>query len=111
MQEESDRLAEAEGSVTRLVEKVKRETEAVASAMADLEEAKKQLQADPLSQASDLKKAGIIKQGALVGALLFTLRSVGDLSMMTGPDGSSHGVAAAVQGVIALACALYFFFL
>lgn len=110
MKKEEERLAEAQGSVGRLVEKVKAETAEVEAAMAELEAAQGKLLDDPLMKAADLKGAGIVKQGALVGALLFTLRSVGDLSMIGGPDGASHGVAAVFQGVIALACAAYFFF-
>lgn len=110
MKKEEKRLAEAQGSVGRLVDKVKAETAEVEAAMAELEVAQGKLLEDPLMKAADLKGAGIVKQGALVGALLFTLRSVGDLSMMAGPDGASHGVAAAFQGVVALACAAYFFF-
>ena len=110
MQDEAQRLVEAEGSVSRLVQKVKKETEEVEKAIADLEQAKDQLNADPLSKAADLKNVGVVKQGAFVGMLLFSLRSMGDLVMIAGPDGGSHITSGAIQGVIAAACAVFFFF-
>jgi hypothetical protein len=38
------------------------------------------------------------------------LRSVAELFMLSGPDGSSHIVPAAVQALIAAACAAYLTF-
>jgi len=98
--------------------KVKQQTQEVESAVSNLKDAQEKLSSDPLLQASELKQAGIIKQAALVGAMLFTFRSVGDLGSMVSSISSpsdelfaSHGYAAAVQGVIALICAVYFKFL
>ena len=109
LKNEEQRLAEAEGSVSRLVGKVKEETQEVEKAVADLKMAQEELLQDPLMKAVDLKSGGMVKQGALVGTLLFSFRSLGELLLMTGPNGADHGVAAAVQGVIAVACAGYFF--
>lgn len=108
--EEEQRLAEAQQSVSRLVDTVKKETEEVEKAVAQLKEAQGEFNKDPLMQAADLKAAGIVKQGALVGTLLFSTRALGDLIAIGGVDGSSHAVAAAIQAVIAVACAAYFFF-
>jgi len=110
LEDEEQRLREAEGSVSKLVEKVKRETLEVEKATRELEELSSELGQDPLMKAADLKQGGIVKQSALVGAVLFSLRSVGDIAMMGGADGASHGAAALVQGVIALACAAYLVF-
>uniref|UniRef100_A0A7S1ZUT5 Uncharacterized protein n=2 Tax=Trieres chinensis TaxID=1514140 RepID=A0A7S1ZUT5_TRICV len=103
------RLAEAEAGVARLMETVSKETLEVEKALADLQAAKTELDADPLSKMSDLKGGGIAKQGAFVGMALFTLRALIDAAAMAGPDGEAHAAAAAIQGVIAVACAAYFF--
>ena len=108
MQLEEERLAQAEGSVSRLLIKVKEETQGVEQAMAELQMAQEELLDDPLMKAADLKSGGIVKQGALAGALLFSFRSLGELFLMMGPNGDEHGISAAVQGVIAIACAAYF---
>ena len=108
--DEEQRLAEAERSVSRLVDTVKKETLEVERALADLKEVQGELEDDPLMKAADLKAAGLVKQGALVGTVLFTARALGDLIMIGGVDGSAHATAAAIQGIIALFCAAYFFF-
>jgi hypothetical protein len=84
----------------------------------NLKDAQQKMTADPLFQAAGLKGGGIVKQGSLVGAFLFTFRSLGDLGSVVSSIGSpssedvaSHGYAAAVQGLIALICAVYFKFL
>jgi len=113
---EERRLVEAEESVSRLVSKVRQETQEVEKAVLNLKEAQSKMTADPLLQAAGLKKAGFLKQVAFVGALLFTFRSLGDLgsivsSVGSASDGvSSHGYAAAIQGFIALVFAAYFKF-
>jgi hypothetical protein len=107
---EEERLLQAETSVARLVNKVKDETVEVEKAMEDLKKAQEELLDDPLFKAADLKSGGIVKQGALVGTVLFSFRSFGEILLLSGPNGADHGFAAAVQGVIAVACAAYFFF-
>jgi nucleotide-binding universal stress UspA family protein len=112
LEEDEARLREAEGSVVRLVEKVKQETLEVERAVKELEEAQKQMGGDPLMKAADLKKAGIVKQGALVGAILFSFRSVGELFLVAQQQGDveGHSAAAAIQAFIALACGGYMLF-
>lgn len=111
LQEEEAKLRVAENSVSKLVEQVKRETMEVENATKELELIQSQIGEDPLMQAVDLKKSGLVKQGAFVGAVLFTLRSIGDLAMVSEPDGVEHATAAAIQGFIAVACAAYLKFL
>ena len=111
LKDEEQRLAEAEGSVTRLLDKVKDETLEVEKAMEDLKKAQDQLLNDPLMKAVDVKSGGIVKQGALAGTLLFSFRTLGELFLLSGPNGSEHGIAAIIQGAIAVACAAIFTFL
>lgn len=109
LEEEEARLREAEGSVARLVDKVKEETAEVEKAVQELRDAQEKLGDDPLMKAADLKKAGIVSQSALVGALLFSFRSIGELLLIVQGSGDvqAHSSAATIQGVIALACAAY----
>jgi hypothetical protein len=115
---EERRLVEAEESVSRLVSKVRQETQEVEKAVLNLKDTQEKMSEDPLLQAAALKRAGILKQAALIGAMLFTFRSLGDLGSMLSSIGSSsdgliasHGYAAAIQGIIALVCAVYFKFI
>ena len=111
LQSEEARLKEAEGSVSRLVEKVRLETLEVEKAVADLKTAQDSLGEDPLFQAAGLKKAGIVRQSALVGTILFSFRSVGELLLMVqGTNVEGHGASAAIQALIALACGAYLLF-
>ncbi len=103
LKNEEQRLAEAEGSVSRLLNKVKEETLEVEKAMEDLQKAQEQLLDDPLMKAAELRSGGIVKTASLAGALLFSFRSVGELIV-------ADPTAAAIQAVIAVACAVYFFF-
>lgn len=114
---EERRLAEAEESVSRLVTKVRQETQEVEKAVFNLKDAQEKMSSDPLIQAAGLKRAGILKQAAFIGAMLFTFRSLGDFGSMISSIGSpsdgiqaSHGYAAAIQGIIAVLCAAYFKF-
>lgn len=97
--------------MSRLLNKVKDETDEVEKAMRDLQKAQQELLNDPLMKAADMRSGGIVKQGALAGALLFTFRSLGELLLMTGPNGADHGVAAAIQGAIAVLCVVLLLFL
>lgn len=112
LQEEEARLIVAAGSVTRLVDKVKEETMEVQKAVDELKDAQEKMGDDPLSQAAELKKAGIVRQSALVGALLFSFRSIGELIAVAQASGDveGHGAAAAIQAFIALACGGYLVF-
>lgn len=115
LDEDEARLRDAESSVARLVDKVKQETLEVERAVKELQQAQEQFGGDPLTKAADLKKAGIVKQGALVGAILFSFRSVGELLLVAQQQGGTgdvegHSVAAAIQALIALACGGYLVF-
>ncbi|KAL9181502.1 hypothetical protein ACHAXT_010307 [Thalassiosira profunda] len=111
---EKQRISEAEESVSRLIQKVARETDAVQQAMEDLELAKNQASGEGSGSiedtALDLKKGGIVKQASLVGLLLFGSRAVTEtILVVSSPYGEQHFVPAALQAAIALACAAYFF--
>lgn len=110
LEEDDQRLKEAEESVEKLVAKVRKETLEVEEAVKNLEAVQAELSKDPIMRAVSIKSGGIVSQGALVGALLFSFRSVAELLMLSGPDGSSHIVPAAVQALIAAACAAYLTF-
>jgi len=107
---EKQRLAEAEKGAARLVEKVEKERAEMAKAVAELEAVQEELSGDPIMKLVNLKKAGIGKQGALVGAFLFSVRSAFDLAMLSGPNGDSHIIPATIQALIALACAAFYLF-
>jgi hypothetical protein len=102
------RLDEAEASVSRMIGKVDSETREVEKALKDLQEAQSALSADPLGQLSDLKQGGVVKQGALVGALLFAVRSITEAVAIVGDGGDAHILPAAIQGALALALAAFF---
>lgn len=104
-------LAEAEGSISKLLEKVNKETLEVEAAVRDLELVKQQMDSSAFTKISNLKQAGIVKQSTLVLSLLFAVRSATELVLIPAGSGDaeSHLVAAAVQGAIALGCALIYF--
>ena len=106
--ESEQRLADAEESVSRLMGTVSKETAEVEKALADLERERSKLDGNPLSRIVDLKEQGIVKQASFVGLLLFSLRSITEVLQMVGPNPEAHATAAAIQGVIALACGAYF---
>ena len=106
--ESEQRLADAEQSVSRLMNTVSKETAEVEKALADLEREKAKLDSSPLTKIAGLKEGGIVKQMSFVGLVLFSLRTVTELLQIAGPYGESHAAAAAIQGVIALACGAYF---
>lgn len=112
LESERQRISEAEESVTRLIQKVARETDEVQRAMEELDHAKNQVsgQGGIEDTALDLKKGGLIKQASLVGTLLFGSRAITELILVLGsPYGDEHFIPAVVQAIIALACAAYFF--
>ena len=79
--------------------------------MNDLKLAQECLSGDALGQAADLKKAGLVKQSAVVWAILFSFRSVGELLLVTqGIDVEGHTASDAIQGLMALACGAYLAF-
>lgn len=111
IESEKQRLAQAEDSVSRLIQKVARETDEVQKATQELERAITEDDGGSIEgTALDLKKGGITKQAALVGALLLGSRAVTETILVVGsPYGDQHFVPAILQGAIALACAAYFF--
>ena len=115
IESEKQRISEAEESVTRLIQKVARETEQVQKAMEDLELAKNEASGNGGSgsiedTAIDLKKGGIVKQAALVGGLLFGSRAFTETILVVGsPYGDEHFVPAIVQAAITVVCAAYYF--
>mmetsp|Transcript_20772 Transcript_20772/g.42674 ORF Transcript_20772/g.42674 Transcript_20772/m.42674 type:complete len:456 (+) Transcript_20772:87-1454(+) len=113
LESEKKRLAEAEESVSRLIQKVAKETDEVQKAMAELERVKNEAgtgNGGLEDTALDLKKGGIVKQAALVGGLLFGSRAFTETILVLGsPNGEEHVVGAIGQALFALVCAAYFF--
>ena len=108
LESEKQRISEAEASVSRLINKVAKETDSVQKAMEDLELAKNEAGSGGgiENTALDLKQGGIVKQAALVGLLLFGSRAFTETILVVGsPYGNEHFVPAVLQGAIALACA------
>jgi hypothetical protein len=100
MENDAKRLAAAEASMAAMLKKVNAETAQVNKAVEDLKAAQTE---DGSNFLLSLKEGGILKQGALVGSLLFSLRAVGDaLASMTDP---THLTAALIQAGIAIVCA------
>lgn len=112
---EKQRISEAEASVTRLIQKVAKETDSVQKAMEDLERAKREASGEDggmsiENTALDLKEGGLVKQASLVGGLLFGSRAITEtILVVSSPYGDEHFVPAIVQATIAVACAAYFF--
>lgn len=89
-----------------VMDRVKRERDAVAQAVAELEEAQKEMEKDPIYR---LKSGGIMKQASLAGILLFSTRSL--LDTLAAFSDESYLLGALIQGGIALLCAVVFFLL
>lgn len=75
-------------------------------AVADLQQAQKDMDSDLVSR---LRQGGLPKQMALVGLLLFSVRSITDSLGAATQPGLLTG--ALIQGAIALACAAFLFLL
>ena len=100
------RLEAAEKAVQMWLTRVKTEQAAVQQAVDDLEAAAK-AEGTPEDGLSKLRAGGLPKQMALVGAVLFSVRSIIDtIAALTDPSLQS---AALIQGAIAVACAIYLF--
>lgn len=87
-----------------MLDRVNKEASEVAKAVEDLQKAQSELDRDFLYR---LKKGGIAKQGAMVGVVLFSIRSIIDSIASFGDE--SHITAALAQGAIAILCAAFFF--
>jgi hypothetical protein len=86
------------------LQRVKNEQKVVEEAVADLEQAQKDIDSD---LASKLRQGGLPKQMALVGLVLFSVRAVADsVGATTQPELLT---GALLQGAIALACAAFLF--
>ena len=100
------RLQAAERSIQTMLSRVNQERTNVEQAVQELQRAQEQE-----SSGSLLKlKQSPLKQGALIGFLLFTFRSLTD-SFAVLNDPSQDWTVALVQGAIALACAAVFYLL
>lgn len=103
------RLAAAENAVQIWLQRVRTEQAAVQQAVDDLAAAQKEMEGSGGSLVSKLRKGGIPKQMALVGLLLFSLRSIVDtVASLSDP---TMLTSALIQAGIALACAVYLFLL
>jgi hypothetical protein len=100
----------AEQNMKKMLAKVSAETKVVEGAINDLEEAQVSIDKDAVGQLVGLKSGGIVKQGVLVGALLFSGRSfVEGFGFFAGD--SAHLLPAVVQAAIAIVCLIAFRFL
>lgn len=108
--EDEQRLAMAEANMRKMLTRVNQETRNVEDAIEDLKRAQKDSEGGLDGQLSSLKSGGVVKQAALAGALLFTLRSGVDTIVFLGGD-ASHAFPAVLQGALAIICILGFVFL
>jgi hypothetical protein len=104
LQNDAVRVQNAERSMEAVLKRVATETAQVERAVADLKQANAELDKDFVLK---LKRGGLPKQGALVGFVLFAVRSIIDsVAAVSGGD-ESHLTAALVQAAIAIACAAF----
>jgi hypothetical protein len=106
LENDSIRLDQAEASISSMLDRVNQETAVVNSAVDELKRAQVELNRDFIFK---LKSGGIVKQGSLVGFVLFSIRSIVD-SVASFND-ESQLVPAMAQAAIAVLCAAYFFLL
>lgn len=100
------RLDAAEQAVQTWLNRVKAEQGAVQQAVDDLSAAQKEIDGGG-GAITKLRQGGLPKQMALVGLLLFSVRSIIDtVASLSDP---SLLTSALIQGGIALACAVYLF--
>jgi hypothetical protein len=86
------------------LERLNTNTAEVVAAVEDLKRVEAELDRDFLYR---LKNGGVAKQSALVGLVLFSVRSIVDSFAYFGDE--THLVPALVQGAIAILCAAYYF--
>lgn len=94
----------------KMLANVSAETVKVEEAIKDLEEAQASIDKDAVGQLVGLKSGGLVKQGAIVGALLFTVRSFAEGIGFFAGD-SSHLLPAVLQAAVAVVCLIAFRFL
>mmetsp|Transcript_69912 Transcript_69912/g.202633 ORF Transcript_69912/g.202633 Transcript_69912/m.202633 type:complete len:344 (-) Transcript_69912:701-1732(-) len=102
-----ERLAAAEENMRKMLAKVNQETRNVEAAIEDLKRAQVDLQGGVDDKLMNLKRGGFAKQAALVGALLFGLRSIVETVAFVGGD-AVHLIPAMFQGTIAVVCFVAF---
>jgi hypothetical protein len=102
LQGDAFRLAQAQSAIEIMLQRVKKETSDVEKAVEELKEAEKEMDKDLILR---LKRGGVPKQAALVGFLLFSLRSITE--SVASLNDETHLPAALIQSGIALACAAY----
>ena len=100
----------AQGNVKKMLTKVNAETKAVEDAIEDLKVAQQESEGGIDTQLVGLKNGGLVKQAALAGSLLFTLRSGSEVVGFLAGD-PSHALPALIQGALAIACIVGFVFL
>lgn len=105
--EQTARMERAQNSMVRMLDGVNKETVEVEKAVEELKQAQEDLEADPIMK---LISGDIFKQGAVAGAILFSIRSSAETVALVGGGGAAHATAALIQGAIALACIAYLFF-
>jgi hypothetical protein len=103
---EQARLQQAEANLQKVLSKVQAETANVQQAVQELQAAQESINNDPLQK---LRQGGIIKQGALAGFLLFTLRSIVDSVSGISSSNPDLIMTGLIQGGIALLCAAILF--
>ena len=106
MEVDARRLAAAQESMQTKLNLVNKEAQEVAKAVADLEQAKSEIDSNFLMK---LRQGGIPKQLSLVGLLLFSVRSIADT--ITAVSNGTDMTAALIQGALAIVCAIVFFVL
>lgn len=94
----------------KMLEKVNQETKNVEAAIEDLKKAQSEMEGGVDDKLISLKSGGIVKQATLVGALLFSLRSVAEGVAYLGGD-ATHLMPAVIQAAIAVVCVVAFVFL
>jgi hypothetical protein len=110
IEEDEQRLAMAETNMKKMLARVNQETRNVEEAIEDLKRAQEESEGGLDGTLSSLKSGGVVKQAALAGALLFTLRAGVDTIGFLGGD-PSHAFPALLQGALAIVCIVAFVFL
>jgi hypothetical protein len=110
LDEDKIRLANAEGTMRKMLSKVNAETKNVEGAIEDMKRVQEEMGTGVEGQLSGLKSGGIVKQATLVGTVLFSLRSLVEGSAVLGGD-ATHLLPAVVQAAIAVTCLVAFLFL
>jgi ADP-ribosylglycohydrolase len=108
--EDQERLAAAEKTIRKMLDNVNQETRNVEAAIEDLKKVQTDMEGGVDDQLMSLKSGGIIKQGTLVGTLLFSFRSIVEGTAYLAGD-ATHLMPAVIQGAIAVVCLIAFLFL